>query len=67
MNTRSLNDRVAEAMRRERLGLIRPLWADFSDDSKADWLNRADHLIRLLRELDVFVALEQEVKRRAKA
>lgn len=67
MQARPLNDRVAEAMRRERLGLIRPLWADFPDDSKIDWLNRADHLIRVLRELDVFVALEQEVKRRAKA
>lgn len=62
---RALNDRIAEAMRRERLGLIRPLWADWSEEDKADWLSRADHLIRNFRELGVFVAIEQEGKRRA--
>lgn len=62
---RALNDRVAEAMRRERLGLIRPLWHDWSEDQKADWLSRADHLIRTMKELGVFIAIEQEVKRRA--
>jgi len=64
---RPLNDRVAEAMRRERLGLMRPLWEDFADDAKADWLRRADHLIRNFHELGIFVAIEQEVKRRGKA
>ena len=57
---RALNDRVAEAMRRERLGLIRPLWADWPELEKADWLNRADHLLRLLNELGVSVAAKRE-------
>ena len=58
MAPRALNDRVAEAMRRERLGLIRPLWADFPEDQKADWLSRADHLLRSLKDLGVFVAVK---------
>lgn len=58
LSVRSLNDRIAEAMRRERLGLIRPLWADFPEGDKGDWLGRADHLLRLCNELGVFVALK---------
>lgn len=60
MAVRALNDRIAEAMRRERLGLIRPLWEDWPEDQKADWLSRAHHLIRNCRELGVFVAIEKE-------
>ena len=52
---RSLNDRVAEAMRRERIGDARPLWRDFSDDNKEDWLNRAERLRSLLEGLGVFM------------
>lgn len=48
---RSVEDRIAEAMRRERLGLIRPLWADWSEQQKIDWLSRAAHLRRILVEL----------------
>lgn len=56
---RALNDRVAEAMRRERLGaLLSHVWRDFSPEERADWLSRADHLIRILKELDVFVAVK---------
>lgn len=61
---RALNDRIAEAMRRERLGLIRPLWADWAEEDKADWLRRADHMLMLFKELGVFAAIEEE-KRRA--
>ena len=46
-------------MRRERLGLIRPLWEDFAEDQKGDWLNRADHLIRTCRELGVLIAIQE--------
>lgn len=60
---RSLADRIAEAMRRERLGLVRPLWADFAEEDKTDWLNRAEHLMRNCKELGVFVAIEQEIRR----
>lgn len=47
-------------MRRERLGIIRPLWADFPEDGKADWLARADHLIRTCKELGVFIAIDKD-------
>jgi hypothetical protein len=47
-------------MRRERLGLVRPLWADWPEADKADWLSRADHLIRLFKELGVSVAKDEE-------
>lgn len=60
---RPLNDRVAEAMRRERLGQIGPKWADWLPDQKEDWLGRADSLVELLRELGVFVAIK-EAKRK---
>lgn len=50
---RSLRDIVAEAMRRERLGLMRPLWADLDDVFKQQWLLRADVLIRIASEYGV--------------
>lgn len=55
LGRRSLEDRIAEAMRRERLGLMRPLWADWPEDAKADWLGRAAQLQRLFIELGVDV------------
>ena len=49
---RPTRDVLAEMMRRERLGLIRPLWADWCDfdpnGGPEQWRLRADHLIRLL-------------------
>lgn len=49
---RPIRDVLAEMMRRERLGLIRPLWADWcdgdNDGGPEQWRLRADHLIRLL-------------------
>jgi len=48
---RPIRDVLAEMMRRERLGLIRPLWEDwtrFADDQCEHVRRRADHLIRLL-------------------
>jgi hypothetical protein len=57
---RPLNDRVAEAMRRERLGpLLGHIWRDFEPGEKADWLGRADHLIRIFKELGVDVAVKE--------
>lgn len=57
---RTLHDRIAEAMRRERLGLMRPLWADANDETKAAWTARAVHLTRLLKELGVFTAVKDD-------
>ncbi|MBE1208138.1 hypothetical protein [Aminobacter carboxidus] len=54
---REVRDILAEAMRRERLGLIRPLWEDwirFDNDGGCEQVRlRADHLIRLLSELGI--------------
>lgn len=52
--SRDIRDIVAECMRRERQGLVRPLWADwkrFADDECEHVRRRADHLMRLLAEL----------------
>lgn len=57
---RPLNDRIAEAMRRERLGNAGPHWSQFTDEQKADWLRRADEFRRLCTELGVFVAIRGE-------
>ncbi|TIN36823.1 MAG: hypothetical protein E5Y10_22095 [Mesorhizobium sp.] len=51
--TRPVRDIVAECIRRERYGLIRPLWADADDDSREEVRRRADHLIRLLADYGV--------------
>lgn len=45
---RPIRDVLAEMMRRERLGLMRPLWHDASDAQKEPIRQRADHLLRLL-------------------
>ena len=50
---REVRDIVAECMRRERYGLIRPLWADADDDSREEVRRRADHLIRILADYGV--------------
>ena len=38
---RSLYDRVAEALRREWHGLMRPLWPDLTAADRQPWLDRA--------------------------
>jgi hypothetical protein len=53
---REVRDILAECMRRERYGLIRPLWADLAgiDDAAAEEVRRrADHLIRILSDAGV--------------
>lgn len=53
MSDRPIRDILAEVIRRERLGLIRPLWADwkeFADDECEHVRKRADHIIRTLKE-----------------
>lgn len=57
---RSLDDRIAEAMRRERLGLMRPLWADWPEADKAEWLSRAQHLRRLFLELGISIKIAEQ-------
>jgi hypothetical protein len=50
---RDVRDILAEAMRRERYGLIRPLWADADEDLREEVRRRADHLIRILSDAGV--------------
>ncbi|MER8762864.1 hypothetical protein [Mesorhizobium sp. M0968] len=50
---RPIRDILAEGMRRERLGLIRPLWQDWDEDSREEVRRRADHLIRILSDAGV--------------
>lgn len=46
--TRPVRDILGEAIRRERLGLIRPLWADCLEDLREAYRRRADFILRLL-------------------
>lgn len=51
IGARPIRDVLAEMMRRERVGLMRPFWADwcrFDESGPEQWRLRADHLIRLL-------------------
>jgi hypothetical protein len=50
---RPVRDILAECMRRERNGLMRPLWSDWWEEGREPVRRRADHLIRLLNEFGV--------------
>jgi hypothetical protein len=46
MSDRSIEDLMGEALRRHRLGLIRPLWADMPEgDIKRGWRKRGMALL----------------------
>ncbi|RUV17865.1 hypothetical protein, partial [Mesorhizobium sp. M1A.F.Ca.IN.022.04.1.1] len=51
--SRPVRDIVGECLRRERYGLIHPLWAQFDEDAREEVRRRADHLIRLLSDYGV--------------
>ncbi|RVD44892.1 hypothetical protein EN742_00670 [Mesorhizobium sp. M4A.F.Ca.ET.020.02.1.1] len=61
--SREIRDIMAECMRRERYGLIRPLWADMvGDDAAAEEVRRrADHLIRILADYGVELVFRGDV------
>lgn len=49
---RDIRDVLGECLRRERLGLIRPLWheyASFNDEACETYRRRADFIVRLLK------------------
>jgi hypothetical protein len=58
---RLLRDVVAEAMRRERLGLTRPLWNELDEVGKEEWRKRADQVIRVIRAIRVIGELEADL------
>lgn len=51
--SRPARDILAECIRRERYGLIRPIWSDADEDAREEVRRRADHLIRLLSDYGV--------------
>lgn len=50
MAERPVRDRLGEALRRRRFGLVRPLWADQSADGRELWCGEADDFLRLASE-----------------
>jgi hypothetical protein len=50
-SVRTLDSYVGEALKRERHGLIRPLWADMSCEQKGPWTARARFLIGILNDM----------------
>lgn len=56
---RPIRDALAEALRRERLGMMQPTWArmvEIGDGSVEQWRIRADHVLHLLAELGLTIA-----------
>lgn len=58
--TRQARDIVAECLRLERLGAIRPLWEHMGEEAREDYRLRADHLMRSLGRRGVEVILTGE-------
>lgn len=50
---RPFRDYLGEALRRERHGLMRPLWNDLEDRYREPWCRKADFIIARLDEADV--------------
>jgi len=53
--TRPLRDRLGEAIRRCRIGLSQPLWADLGDDMREQYRKSADAFMALGDHLDFVV------------
>lgn len=49
MTERSIPDRLGEALRVHRYGLIRPLWPDLDDANKEAWRAVAGRFIGIMR------------------
>lgn len=49
--TRPFRDRLGESIRRSRIGLSDPLWADLDEDMREHYRRSADHQIAISREL----------------
>ena len=59
MPERDITDRLAEALRRYRHGLIRPLWADLPEEDRDGWRNMAASFRdTLLREVGLKLEVE---------
>ena len=61
MPDREPRDVLGEALRRDRFGLVRPLWADLQEAGiKEDWRHRADLIIARLAEAGYRIVKEGE-------
>ena len=61
--SRPLRDRLAEAMRRARLGgLVRTTWERISEEAQEEWRLAADHVLRLSTELGLSIAIDGDGK-----
>lgn len=60
MPDRSIEDAMGEVLRRDALGLVRPLWEDLSEDSKAHYCDRAAWVINRLDSLGLTVTWKDE-------
>lgn len=58
-NDRDIDDRLGEALRRWRHGLIRPLWRDMTDADKEGWRNAAaSWRVSILADVGLTVAIK---------
>ncbi|TGP28228.1 hypothetical protein EN875_032235 [Mesorhizobium sp. M2D.F.Ca.ET.232.01.1.1] len=63
--SRPVRDILAECMRRERVGLVRPLWHDFvatNDEACEQVRLRADHLTRLLASYGLTIVQTEDAR-----
>ena len=59
MTERSIEDRMGEALRICRYGLIRPLWADAPEDVKRVWRDASALLHRAMNHHGLKVVVEE--------
>ncbi len=59
MSERSIEDRMGEALRISRLGLIRPVWADLGEVKKAEWRQAAVFVISAMELRGLKVVVEE--------
>lgn len=50
---RPLRDRLAELLRRARLGMAGGRWVEQTDVTKAEWRASADQFLALARDFDI--------------
>ena len=59
-NTRPLDDRLGEALRRLHRGLVLPLWADLEDHHKKVWLRDVKPFLTLMESVGLKVEISEQ-------
>jgi hypothetical protein len=57
---RDLRDRLGEALRRHRHGLIRPLWADMNEPDREAYRRAADMFVRTANGVGIVITTSEE-------